>query len=81
MLDGDQRYCDVCAEPIPRGTTYRSGYTTPDAVAEWRDDAPRLAPSFTPEPDGTVRIDVCEECAGESESIRACSQLAVDELH
>ena len=54
MVKGDQRVCDVCEEPIPRGTSYHFGYTTPDAVAQWSDD-PRFTPSFTPEPDGTVR--------------------------
>ena len=59
MLNGDQRHCDVCAEPIPHGVPYRCGYTTPDAVEQWFADDPRFLPTFTQEPDGTVRIDVC----------------------
>lgn len=80
MLNGDTQYCDTCAEPIPRGSTYRSGCTTPEAVARWFDDDPRLAPSFTQEPDGTVRIDVCGHCAAQSRSILAHSQPVVDPL-
>lgn len=81
MARGDQRVCDVCAEPIPRGSTYRCGYTTPDALAWWLDDDPRVAPPFAPQPAGTVRIDGCEKCAAQSETFRACSQPAVDPLH
>ena len=32
MLSSGQRYCDICADPIPRGATYRCGWTTPEAV-------------------------------------------------
>ncbi len=80
MLQHDQRFCDVCAEPIPRGTPYRCGYTIPEAVAAWFDDA-RFLPTFTQEPDGTVRFDVCGRCATGSESLQAHSQPAVDPLH
>jgi len=79
MLQHDQRFCDVCAEPIPRGTPYRCGYTSPQAVASWFDDA-RFMPTFTREPDGTVRIDVCQRCAAESTTIQECSEPAMDGL-
>jgi hypothetical protein len=52
-----------------------------DAVARWFDDDPRLAPSFAQQSDGTVRIDVCLECAAQSGSIRAHTQPAVEPPH
>jgi hypothetical protein len=81
MLSGDQRVCDICGEPIPRGSTYHVGYTTPDAVESWVADDPGFLPTFTQEVDDTVRIDVCEQCTEESEEILANSQIVVDELH
>ncbi len=81
MLRGDQRLCDICDEVIPRGTAHRCGYTTPDTVKSWFVDAPELIPSFTEEPDGTVRLDVCVECVAESEGLGKLTELAVDALH
>lgn len=81
MVKEDQRLCDTCGDVIPRGVAYRVGYTTPDAVESWFEDEPEFLPTFTEEPDGIVRFDLCLGCAGESESLQTNSEPVVDLLH
>ena len=80
MLRGDQRQCDICDEIIPRGATYRVGYTIPEALKSWFEDAAELIPTFKLEPDGTVRIDMCITCAA-SGRIGEYTEDAVGGVH
>jgi hypothetical protein len=75
---GDVRTCDICDEIIPRGTVFRSGWTTP-AIFQGGNSATR--PSFDREPDGTARLDVCRRCVDESENLTASTTENVDPLH
>ncbi len=60
--DGTRR-CDVCREEIPKKTTYRIS-TMPAHAAELLMAAndPDLTPTWTTNPDGTVRLDICLDC-------------------
>lgn len=51
------------------------------AVAIWCQGDARFVPTFTEEPDGTIRFDLCARCAGDSPGLLACSQRPVDALH
>lgn len=75
---GDVRTCDVCEDVIPRGTVFRSGWTTPVAVGG---GDPATRPTFDIEADGTVRVDVCRECVDEAENLTARTTENVDPLH
>ena len=67
MLKDDQRLCDICDEVIPRGIEYRAGWTIPEAVEEWFEEQPDPSrhATFSVEPDGTVRFEVCMRCVME----------------
>ena len=63
MIDGDTRKCDICDSIIQKGTTYRVSRITPDRAAFLLDiPDPEMMPTWTQEPDGKVRIDICLEC-------------------
>ena len=58
------RLCDICTAEIPRGTPYRVGHTTPDAVADaFADAEPAAQITPTTEPEGLVRFEVRQACA------------------
>jgi hypothetical protein len=62
--DAPARRCDICTAVIPRGTPYRIGHTTPDAVEDAFVDAePAARVTHTLTPGGLVRIEVCRTCA------------------
>ncbi|MBI4606331.1 MAG: hypothetical protein HY721_30570 [Planctomycetes bacterium] len=63
MVKEGERYCDVCASEIPRGEKY-SVRTMPAAGAALLLDVddPDLIPTWTQNPDGTVRLDICTTC-------------------
>jgi len=63
MIDGDIRKCDICGSVIPKGTTYRVARIAPDKVALLLNiPDPEMSPTWTQEPGGRVRIDICLEC-------------------
>jgi len=79
MLQHDQRTCDTCDAVIPRGTAYRVGYPTPDAIAGWFEDDPRYMPGFTQDATGVVRFDLCVSCAADA-AFDGIAQRTVDPL-
>lgn len=81
MIRNDQRFCDICDEPIARGTTYYTGYTTPDVLRSWFRDVPDLMPPVVEQPDGTVRLEVCAECVAASDMLDEYTEATVDVLH
>lgn len=63
MLTNLFRHCDICSSVIPLGRRYRVGWTTAEAAAKLLDtDDPRLVPTWTQEPDGRVRFEICAGC-------------------
>ncbi len=63
MIDGDTRKCDICNSVISKGTTYKVSRITPDKATLLLDiPDPEMMPTWTQEPDGKVRIDICLEC-------------------
>lgn len=75
---GDVRICDPGEEIIPRGTPFRSGWTTPAAVSG---GDPATRPAFNLEADGTARLDLCRKCVDASETLIATTRENVDPLH
>jgi len=75
---GALRTCDVCDEKIVPGTPFRSGWTTPESLA---DGDPTTQPSFQLEGDGTARVDLCQRCADESPQLADMTTEDVDLLH
>jgi hypothetical protein len=61
MLKDGKRFCDVCEEEIPKGTTYRRSRLPAYAAALLTID-PDLAPTWTTNPDGTLSLDACTTC-------------------
>lgn len=63
MLKDGKRFCDVCAEDIPKGTKYLKSTMPAQAAAllSARDD-PGLIPTWTVNDNGTVTMDICLEC-------------------
>ncbi len=83
MITDDQRQCDICDEVIPRGMEYRVGWTTPNAVRQWFAEEPDPArnPTFSREPDATVRIDACIRCASENgAALMTLAHATIDSL-
>jgi hypothetical protein len=63
MIIGNTRKCDICGEEIPAGTTYRVNKMSPETAALMLDITdPDCMPTWTQEPDGTVRMDICLDC-------------------
>jgi len=63
MLKDGQRMCDVCGEHIPKGKNYRRITTRAETAAllSAPDDAD-LIPTWTPNDDGSVTMEICLEC-------------------
>lgn len=76
MVRDDLRHCDTCGDVIPRGTPYRSGWTTPDMLDDLFVDAPAYWPTCDREPDGTVRFDICFGCVSESATLEHLTTAA-----
>lgn len=81
MIRNEERICDACMETIPRGTAYRAGWTIPQAIAKWQRANTARAPTFTPEPDGTIRLEVCERCMAELPGLAEVTEERVDAVH
>ena len=63
MIEGENGKCDICGSVIPKGTFYRCAKISPDKATLMLDvSGPDIMPTWTQEPDGTVRIDICLEC-------------------
>ena len=63
MLRENDRICDVCGENIPNGRMFRAANIPPGAAALFLDiEDPGLIPTWDQNPDGTVRLDICQEC-------------------
>lgn len=63
MIDAYIRKCDICGSVIPKGNTYRVSTITPDNAPLLLDISdPHMMPTWTQEPDGRVRIDICIQC-------------------
>jgi hypothetical protein len=63
VLKDGKRYCDVCASDIQRGEKYSVRTMPAEGAAVLLDaDDPDLVPTWTQNPDGTVRLDVCMTC-------------------
>jgi hypothetical protein len=59
------RLCDVCAEIIPKGTTYAVHVLSPEEaklLQSLNNDDPEFAPTFALDSDGNARLDVCLDC-------------------
>lgn len=65
MRHADTHSCDTCDEVMPRGTPYRVGYTTPDALAEALPPDPSRHPTYITTKDGRVRFELCLRCRRE----------------
>lgn len=66
MVKDGIRFCDVCDETIPKGTTYIM-HVLPQAGAKLlislnKIDDPETATSFTLDSDGNARLDICLDC-------------------
>lgn len=64
MLKGRIRICEVCGDEIPKGTKYRVSNMRPEGAAmllELSDTD--LIPTWTQNPDGKVRLDICLDCS------------------
>jgi hypothetical protein len=67
MLTNLTLHCDTCSAVIPRGTRYRVGWTTTEDAAKLVDSDDRATvPTWTQEPDGSVRFEVCAGCTRRS---------------
>lgn len=63
MLVDKVRICDVCGDDIACGAHYRVACTPPEAASLLLDmDDPGLIPTWEQNPDGTVRLDICQGC-------------------
>ncbi len=63
MLKENRRVCDVCGDDIPKGTKYRVARLRPEDASALLDVSDiGLIPSWTQEPDGIVRLDICLDC-------------------
>jgi hypothetical protein len=63
MLENGQRFCDVCNEKIPKGSTYQRSsmpVRATDLLTAGHD--PDLVPTWTTNPDGTISMDICVIC-------------------
>jgi hypothetical protein len=63
MVKDGKRFCDICAEEIPKGDAYRRSHLPANAaalLASIRD--PDLTPTSTTNQDGTVSMDACTTC-------------------
>ena len=79
--DAPARRCDICTAVIPRGTPYRIGHTTPDAMDDaFADAEPEAQVAGTATPEGLVRIEVCQACAA-AVGLALLRDEAVDALH
>lgn len=63
MLTSGVRSCDVCDDEIGRGATYYRANLRPEAAAMLI-EAGEFSPTFSQNPDGTVRLDICLDCYG-----------------
>jgi hypothetical protein len=64
MVKDGKRFCDICAEEIPKGDAYRRSHMPAGAAALFasiRD--PDLIPTWTTNRDGTISLDACTTCA------------------
>jgi hypothetical protein len=61
MVKDGKRFCDICAEEIPKGTVHRRSRLPAYAVALLTID-PDLTPTWTTNPDGTLSTDSCITC-------------------
>jgi hypothetical protein len=80
MLRNDLCLCDVCGEPIARGTPFRSGWATPATLRDVHAGDPGWWPTYEWEPDGTIRFDVCARCVSESGALEGLTSEAIDQL-
>jgi len=80
MLRNDLRLCDVRGEPIKRGSPFRSGWTTPDALRDLHEGDPAWWPTYQREPDGTIRFDVCARCVSEGTALEGLTSEAIDQV-
>ncbi|MFQ6003634.1 MAG: hypothetical protein ACE5KJ_07805 [Candidatus Zixiibacteriota bacterium] len=63
MLKENTRICDLCGEEIPKGTVYHVENLSPEATAVFLEVGDvDLVPTWTQNPDGTVRLDICLDC-------------------
>jgi len=63
MLRENVRICDVCGSKIPKGETYRSVTITAESAAIFfKTSDKNLVPTWTQNPNGTVRLDICLDC-------------------
>ena len=75
------RRCDICDAVIPRGTPYRIGHTTPDAVDDaFADAEPAARVTATTTPEGLLRIEVGPACAA-AVGLAFLPDEAVDHVH
>lgn len=63
MLSDKIRICDICADEIPVGTTYRKSTMLPEAAELFAaTEDPDVRPTWTINPDGAVTLDICPTC-------------------
>ncbi len=63
MVKDGQRFCDVCDEKIPKAAKYQRNCMPAAAAEIFRSvRAPRLVPTWTPNADGTISMDICITC-------------------
>ena len=63
MFTGNDRICDICGSSIPKGIHYRVAHMIPEAASLLLDiEDPGLMPTWVQNPDGTVRLDICQGC-------------------
>lgn len=63
MFKDNLRFCDVCADEIPKGTKYCVTTLSPEAAAAFLDVTdPDLVPTWMQNQDGTLRLDICGTC-------------------
>ena len=63
MLKENVRICDICSGEIPKGETYRAATIVPKvATIFFSTKGKDLMPTWTQNPNGTVRLDICLDC-------------------
>ncbi|MFQ5880989.1 MAG: hypothetical protein ACE5I9_00765 [Candidatus Methylomirabilales bacterium] len=59
-----KRACDLCGEPISEEQAYRQVRIPPEAAAVLvASEDLVLTPTMTQDPDGSIRLDLCLDCA------------------
>ena len=63
MIRERNRICDVCGDGIPKGTKYSKSTMPAEAAALLAaGNGPGTTPTWTVNADGTITMDICQEC-------------------